>query len=585
MKFTSTWMMRWAGLLAVGLLGFVSVPGGIAETLLVDFGTDASYRGISVPTPDVNGNYWNEFAPGGFLSGMVNTTNGTIPVTLGFTTPIATDSYNGPAGETVDPLTPGQLTNVVLDTAALGPLGITNAAVDFFAATTGTVGRFELSGLNPAKRYTLTFFGSRKYPLGEIAGVPESRTTVYEATDASQAVLVSTTLVVGAFGDHNADTVAVLGNLKPQPDNTIYIAFHGLTVSNSGYLNALQIDIDYPPPPPPADQTILIDLGNDLSNRGADVINPDGAGNYWNSIWAAQFYTDLLDTAGATTTVDIGFVSVVGTDSNNGPAGTNQDPALVVIDAEALGDLAVNEAVFDWYASTGSSLVIQGLDTNRTYTLTLFGSRKFAQNTTTVYTVYTDSAFTQAIASASLDVLVPGSPWLHNSNLVAVITNLSPQADFGLYIGFAGDSGGSGYLNAMSLRGYDIPVTYARWADRYPGLGNQLEDDDQDGLDNLGEFGTGGNPTNAADLGFVPYFQMADVDGSNALVYVHARRIDTDSLTYAVEHTTNLVGASWVTQGVMEAGATVLDPSFEVVTNVVPTADAVSAIRLRITEP
>lgn len=556
-----------------------------SQTILVDFGTDASYRGVSVPAPDANGNHWNGFAPGDFLSGMIDTTNGTTTVTLGFSTPIATDSYNGPAGETSDPPTVDELTNTVLDTAALGDLGITNAAVDFFAATTGTIGRFELSGLNPAKRYTLTFFGSRKYPLGEIDGVPESRTTVYEVTDASQVVLVSTTLVVGAFADHNSNTVAVLHDLRPQPDNTLYVAFHGLTVSNSGYLNALRIDIDYPPQPPPADQTLLIDLGNDLSNRGADVINPDSSGQFWNSIWAAQFYTDLLDTAGATTTVDIGFVSIEGTDSNNGPAGTNQDPALVVIDTEALGNLAVNEAVYDWYASTGSSLVIQGLDTNRTYTLTMFGSRKFGQNTTTVYTVYTDSAFTQAIASASLDVLVPGSPWMHNSNQVAVITNLTPQADFGLYIGFAGENGGSGYLNAMCLRGYDIPITYARWADRYPGLGQPLEDDDQDGLDNLGEFGTGGNPTNAADLGFVPFLQMADVDGAAALVYVHAKRIDTDTLTYAVEHTADLVDPSWITQGVTQAGVTVLDSSFAVVTNVVPTAESVSAIRLRIREP
>lgn len=580
---TATNSIRNCSLIYLISLGFAVTAS--SQTILVDFGTSNTYRGVSVPSPDVNGNHWNGFVPGDFLSGMTSSTNGTTTVTLGFTTPIATDSYNGPAGETSDPPTADELTNTVLDTAALGDLGITNAAVDFIAATTGTVGRFELSGLNPAKRYTLTFFGSRKYPLGEVDGVPESRTTVYEATDASQVVLVSTTLLVGAGADHNSNTVAVLQNLKPQPDNTLYVAFHGLTASNSGYLNALQIDIDYPPQPPPADQTILIDLGNDLSNRGADVINPDNAGNFWNSIWAAQFYTDLLDTEGATTTVDIGFVSVEGTDSNNGPAGTNQDPALVVIDTEALGNLAVNEAVYDWYASTGSSLVIQGLDTNRTYTLTLFGSRMFGQSTTTVYTVYTDSAFTQAVASASLDVLVPGSPWLHNSNLVAVITNLSPQADFGLYIGFAGENGGNGYLNAMCLRGYNIPITYARWADQYPGLGQPGEDDDQDGLDNLGEFGTGGNPTNAADLGFVPFLQMTDIDGAAALVYVHAKRIDTDTLTYAVEQTSDLLDPSWNTQGIAEAGATVLDPSFAVVTNIVPTAASISAIRLRISEP
>src|SRR6266404_3951955 len=58
-------------------LGLVGSAGGSAgaATILVDFGSNASFRGVSVPAPDVNGNYWNSIIPGAYIPNMFNTSN------------------------------------------------------------------------------------------------------------------------------------------------------------------------------------------------------------------------------------------------------------------------------------------------------------------------------------------------------------------------------------------------------------------------------------------------------------------------------------------------------------------------------
>ena len=201
---------------------------------------------------------------------------------------------------------------------------------------------------------------------------------------------------------------------------------------------------------PAAGQRLLIDFGNDASFRGTNVVNPDGNGNFWNSVDSSAYFPNLIDTDGNPTVVGFGFGTATnGTDSFNGPAGTNSDPAFVEIDAAALGDLGVPAAVFDFFAR--ATFTVQGLDPAKQYNLTFFGSRKFPQNTGTVYTVYTSNDYAFAVGSATLDVCEPDFPWLHNSNRVAVIQNVSPQFADSLWIGYVGDAGANGYLNALLI--------------------------------------------------------------------------------------------------------------------------------------
>jgi hypothetical protein len=220
-----------------------------------------------------------------------------------------------------------------------------------------------------------------------------------------------------------------------------------------------------------AAQTVLVDFGSDNSFRGVNVSSPDVNGNFWNSLTPGPFFPNLVDIDNNPTTVALGFDTAVGTDSFNGPAGATSFPdptaaeiAATDIDAVALGNLGVKEAAIDFAASPGGAnnntrFQIQGLDPSKTYTLTLFGSHKFSDNDTTVYSVFADNTYTTLVDTASLNVQTPGSPHLHNRDTVATIANLAPQASNILYMQFVGSNGGLGYLNSFQLEAIPEPST------------------------------------------------------------------------------------------------------------------------------
>ena len=212
---------------------------------------------------------------------------------------------------------------------------------------------------------------------------------------------------------------------------------------------------------------VLIDFGNDASFRGASVINPDPNGNYWNSMQPGFFYSNLLDTTNAATTIDFGFSTPVGTDSYNGPAGVTSFPPTAAevnatdINAAALGPLGVKAAAFDFAAENNCRFEIQQLDPSQLYTLTFFASHKFSTDDATVFRVFSDNTYTTQIASVSLNVQTPDSPNLHNRDTVATISNLQPQASNILYVQFSGANGGTGYLNSLQITSVPEPGSLA----------------------------------------------------------------------------------------------------------------------------
>ena len=193
-------------------------------------------------------------------------------------------------------------------------------------------------------------------------------------------------------------------------------------------------------------QSLLIDFGNNTSFRGATTPNPDPNGNFWNSVDSSVFWPNLIDDTGAGSGINFGFSSASGTDYVTGPSGATQDPTATVYDAVALGDLGVNEAVYDYYVN--STFEIQNLDPTKLYNLTFYGSHKFNNDNVTRYTVYTDDSLSTVVDSIDLEVGVNGD---HNQDTVVTLTNLSPQAFNILYVGFEGASGGNGYLNALRI--------------------------------------------------------------------------------------------------------------------------------------
>jgi hypothetical protein len=216
-------------------------------------------------------------------------------------------------------------------------------------------------------------------------------------------------------------------------------------------------------------QTVLIDLGHNDSFRGVSVPNPDPNGNFWNSLIPGFFYTDLIDIDNNSTTIDFGFSTPVGTDSFNGPAGPTSFPdptpaeiAATDSDTVALGNRGVKEAAIDFAASPGGAdnrtrFEIQQLDPSKRYNLAFFGSHKFSDADTTIYSVYSDNTYTTVVGTASLNVQTPGSPHLHNRDQVARINDLAPQASNILYVEFVGTNNNLGYLNDLEITAVPEP--------------------------------------------------------------------------------------------------------------------------------
>src|SRR5690349_11080403 len=102
MKTTSSSRRTWAIAMAV-LFALAVCASARADKILIDFGNNTSFRGVSVPNSDGHGNFWNSNQPGTLIPALVNTANGASGLALGWDTPVATDSFNGPAGATSFP--------------------------------------------------------------------------------------------------------------------------------------------------------------------------------------------------------------------------------------------------------------------------------------------------------------------------------------------------------------------------------------------------------------------------------------------------------------------------------------------------
>ena len=204
-------------------------------------------------------------------------------------------------------------------------------------------------------------------------------------------------------------------------------------------------------------ETILIDLGNDGTWRGASVVNPDVNGNYWNSV-GYGYVPGLVDTAGNATSVAYAPDGIGGTDSYNGPAGdTAAHPATIgntLINAAALGDLGVIEAAYDFFDN--GAFQIQGLDNTKTYNLTIFGSHKYDIPGISTYEIHTDNTYSSVVASTTLahnDDSINDWEWEHNQDRVATITGVAPQTSDILYFKY------TGFVNSIKLEAIPEPAT------------------------------------------------------------------------------------------------------------------------------
>lgn len=215
----------------VATVGLVATAN--AQKILFDLGATGDNRSVSVPNPDPNGNYWNSVSSCCYFANVGDTNGNLTSIGFGFASAAGNDSYNGPAGPTDPPPFLDYLPLTTINAAALGDLGVKEAAFDYY-----TNGKMAIDNLDPSKTYTLTLFGSHQYN-------DDHDTTNYTAyTDNTYTTPVaSTSLVIGGNGFWNQDQVATLSNLAPQTGNSLYIGYKGAAPLSLGYLNAFSLTV------------------------------------------------------------------------------------------------------------------------------------------------------------------------------------------------------------------------------------------------------------------------------------------------------------------------------------------------------
>jgi hypothetical protein len=130
----------------------------------------------------------------------------------------------------------------------------------------------------------------------------------------------------------------------------------------------------------------------------------------------------------------------------------------------------------------------------------------------------------------------------------------------------------------IAVAAYIPPVSgYAVWASTN-GVGGAIEDEDNDGRNNLYEYALNGNPNSSADPGTDPTFTKA----AAGFEYNHLQRKGDPDLIYVVETVTNLVSGVWTNAGVSILQTNPVSGIFEEVVTGIPATNLTTYIRLKI---
>jgi lysophospholipase L1-like esterase len=218
-------------LLALSGLALGSARGQAVRSLLADFGPNDVTNGNITPSPDANGNYWNN---------ILNLTSAADTFRL-------VDKANVATGiklkVNANFLTNGIATGGLLapTAALLGEYAIATATQDyFFLQGTGaaSVGTLRLSGLDPSKRYVFHLFGSR-------VSTAETRVTQYRLTGSSTSTvsLTTTGTNVGANGYAGNNNILAHSDTITADGSGAIVLEVSKTAGMFAYLNLMRIDI------------------------------------------------------------------------------------------------------------------------------------------------------------------------------------------------------------------------------------------------------------------------------------------------------------------------------------------------------
>ena len=287
--------------------------GQITLTIAVSTGGFAYLNALQVEEVDVNPQYLVDFGPNDLtngnktlgLTGQNHTWNNAFePATTADTVFLATksgDSLSAYLTITQDFLTAGILNGglVAPQESLLDEFAVATATQDYFF-TTGGAG-LEIGGLDPAKGYVFSLFGTRAIPADRISQYDLSGQNTYTGT------LQTSGAALGNGGyDGNNDSILVTDMITPDANGKITL---DLSVASGGfaYLGAMKIEEVTPPSPVCSSQDPLA-----ITIMGSSVAEGFGAPSYQGYAFQWEQLLDARETAGIGPAWTMGNVSIGG---------------------------------------------------------------------------------------------------------------------------------------------------------------------------------------------------------------------------------------------------------------------------------
>ncbi|MFT4123652.1 MAG: GDSL-type esterase/lipase family protein, partial [Microbacteriaceae bacterium] len=462
------------------------------EKLLFDFGTSDTTSGDATTGADANGNHWNNWVDTGggglvnvgeHITGLVDSTG--RDTGIGMTISGGFQANGKQTGYVSSP-----------SSALLGDLAVGTATEDYFYSSADGIwgggsddvpGGIMMTGLDPDQSYTFHFFGSR--------AATETRITeyaVYGATSGSAELQTSGTgISADGTGDANDSSIAVISDIQPDEYGQVWI---DLTLIEGSYthLNAMEVyagsdssddssSDDSSSSDSSSDdgdsegdsdsssvaalgegETALVDFGPGNTTNGVATTSPDGNGNTWNNVTATtansapfsvsdgQSVAELLTSDGTETSTAVSLTS--GNWLANGGSGYG---GLFSPSSSLLGELAVESATEDYYfvqSSGTATLTVSGLDPDRLYDLSFFGTRSATDTRQTTYTVTGSTEAQSALLTTSGTGIGTGS-YNGNNDTIATISAVQPTTDGELSVTVTATTGGYGYLGILQITG------------------------------------------------------------------------------------------------------------------------------------
>ncbi len=285
-------------------------------------------------------------------------------------------------------------------------------------------------------------------------------------------------------------------------------------------------------------------------------------------------------------------------------AETSEAAAIIAADGTITGDEALADGAL-WFD------VQDGVSGNESIALTLPGEMVEGEMIRFSYNAFNNNDYWNMVQGQLWDMTV--SNQLAVANWVTVSANSA--VDYRPY------NAAVSYLTTAAEAGHKLAIVFREWGNsnqRDPYIDNirvtttlidpeamyqrwasdngltslnhaYTADPDGDELNNLGEYGIGGDPTDGANRGIRSTGGISDDNGTNWLSYVHPRRSDfwLGGLDYHLETRTNLVdGADWADGNYSLFGIGETGDALDYVTNrFPPLGTPAQFVRLAITEP